>query len=174
MSDLRFDPDEMRRRGYDPTSIAEAERAIRARTAAQAMIKRIEQTFGAIPRPRITLGVARAYDNEWTPSDERIAEVTALDPEQDWRDVADEAMKSHQEYFTFSDAEGCRFYLPAYMCMYLRGFPYDGHDTAYWACTDPTKLEALTAAERDCVAAFMDLCHEFDDDSLRQKYRRGE
>lgn len=75
MSDLRFNPEEMKAREYDPEIIKEAEHAREARRAAQQLIEQIEAAFGNIPRPRITGSVARGYDNEWSLSEERIQEL---------------------------------------------------------------------------------------------------
>jgi hypothetical protein len=57
------------------------------------------------------------------PSEERIAELTALDSEKTWEELSDSSIETHQEYFNFSDAEGWLFYLHAHMCHFLRGFP---------------------------------------------------
>ncbi|MBK8475899.1 MAG: hypothetical protein IPL39_06180 [Opitutaceae bacterium] len=168
MPDLRFNPEEMRLRGFDPRAIAEAQLAKEANTAAAVLIKDIEVTFGRIPRPRITRSVARGLDDEWTLSDDRARELALEDPEQDWRDVSAETINSYQEYFNFADAEGCRFYLPAFMREYLRGFPQESYDAVYWVCTKPEKLTALNEAERACVTKFMDLCHKYESESPRQ------
>ncbi|MFO1451371.1 MAG: DUF6714 family protein [Opitutaceae bacterium] len=161
MSDLRFDPAEMRARGYDTASVAEAERAFEARTKAYTLLSRIDATFQGIPKPAITLSVAAALDDEWLVSKDRMEELRASDLETSWRDVSEEAVRAHQSYFTFADAEGCRFYLPAYMVAYLRDFPYSGYDAVYWACIDSAKIAALTIEEKECAGAFVDLCHEY-------------
>lgn len=94
-----------------------------------------------------------------------VSRSSAYDAENDWREVFDEAIEAYQEYFTFADAEGCRFYLPAYMRHYLKEFPYSGYDAVYWACTQPEKLEALNEQERACVDGFLALCHHYQGDA---------
>ena len=162
MSDLRFNPVEMKACGYGPQAIAEAERAVRASGKALTLIAEIEAVFPAIPRPKITRSVARGYDDEWNLSEERIRELAAQDPEVDWRDVPDEAITACQEYFAFSDAEGFRFYLPAYMRHYLREFPYSGWPGVDSAFSQTEKLRHLTQIERACVDRFIALRKEYE------------
>lgn len=129
----------------------------------QRLIQRIERAFDGVPRPQITKSVARGFDDEWFLSDERGHELQALDPEQRWQDVTEDDVKSFQEYFTFADAEGWRFYLPAHMVYYLRGFPNYAWDAVYWALSSPGQnLELLDAEQRGCVEEFLQLLNEAD------------
>src|SRR5688572_19420016 len=103
MSEKNFSAEQMRVRGYERATIAERERVERARKEAAALIVKIEEAFNGVPRPRITLRVARGYDDEWNLSEGRVRELSAGDPEYDWTDVEDQAIKCFQEYFSFSD-----------------------------------------------------------------------
>jgi hypothetical protein len=155
-------PEEMRARGYDPATIAQGRIDEEARTEARTLTNDIENAFKGIPRPRITRHVARGYDDEWSLTEERVKELTALDPEQDWTEVDDDAIEQFQEYFTFSDPEGWQFYLPAHMRHYLRSFPQSSHDAVYWACTSgPDNLKLLTEEQLACVERFVSLCHKY-------------
>ncbi|WP_133796779.1 DUF6714 family protein [Prosthecobacter fusiformis] len=133
-----------------------------ARAEAAALIQEIEKAFADIPRPRITRSVATGYDAEWQLSDERISELASQDAEQHWTDVTDESMQHCQEYFFFSDAEGWRFYLPAYMCHYLRGFPNFGWDAAWGACAEATHIDLLTESQLRCIDQFLSLCKKYE------------
>jgi len=125
------------------------------------LIKKIEIAFADVSRPVITKSVARGYDDEWVLSDERIAELSNLDPEQKWTDVTENDVRFFQEYFTFSDAAGWKFYLPAHMSFYLRGFPDYGWNAVYTACTHSApKFELLSPEQMSCVREFIDLIHE--------------
>jgi hypothetical protein len=127
---------------------------------AQRLISRIEDAFRDVPRPRITKSVARGFDDEWNLSDERIQELAALDPEQDWRDVSERDVIAFNEYFTFSDAEGWRFYLPAFMRHYLSNLKDPSGDAVYWACTSKNlKFDMLTPQQLECVREFLDIVH---------------
>src|SRR4051812_3870745 len=120
MSGERLTSAEAKARGYGRDTIARIELEEEARAEAETLIPLVKEVFPVTPRPRITLSVARGYDDEWNLSGDRIAELAARDPEQTWEDVTDSAIQTYQEYFNFSDAEGWLFYLPAYLCHYLR------------------------------------------------------
>lgn len=154
-------------RGYDSAVIAEIERkeAVIAlsRPQAEELSRLIDLTFQSIPRPEITLRVARARDDEWNVSPERALELAAEDPETDWRDVPKEKTESYQEYFTFADAKGWRFYLPAFMTHYLSEFPDYGWDAVYEACVSMARVEELTEAELKLVKKFVELCDRYEE-----------
>lgn len=149
---------EAKARGYDPASVRQYETIERARAEALQLIPEIEEAFEGVPRPQTTLSVAKGYDDEWELSAERIEELAAQDPEHVWQDVPDEAMESRQEYFTFSDPAGWLFYLPAFMCHYLRSFPDNGWDAVYHACQRKTSFDLLNEAQLRCVDRFIELC----------------
>lgn len=130
-----------------------------AHREAQGLAARLVEVFGDPPRPETTLSVARGYDDEWILTEERIAELSALDPEQHWMDVPEEATQSSQEYFTFSDAEGWRFYLPAFLRHYLAGFPTYGWDAVYWACVSKKHIGLLSKEQVAFLDEFAALCH---------------
>ncbi len=129
-----------------------------AHEEAMELASRLPEVFGDPPRPRITLHVARGYDDEWTLSEERVAELAALDEEQHWTEVSAEATQQFQEYFAFSDAEGWRFYLPAFLRYYLADFPLSQWDAAHWACVTRTHFELFTPPQIAFVYEFLKLC----------------
>jgi hypothetical protein len=163
MNDEKVTSAEAKLRGYDSDTIARIELDEEARSEALALIPRIESAFANIARPGITLHVARGYDDEWEISDERYLELTMMDAEVDWHDVSDEAIETYQEYFSFSDADGWLFYLPAFMCHYLRGFPNCGWDSVYYACEVPMHVNFLNEAQSQCVSEFLGLCHKWEE-----------
>lgn len=123
---------------------------------------RLPEIFGDPPRPRITLHVARGYDDEWFLSEQRVAELAALDPEQHWTEVSPAATREIQEYFTFSDAEGWRFYLPAFLRHYLADFPLCGWDAVNLACVQRTHFDLLTPPQVEFVDDFLKLCRTWE------------
>lgn len=124
-----------------------------------ALLQRIAVAFAGVPRPAITHSVARGFDDEWVLSLERGRELTALDSEQSWTDVTDEAVETFQEYFCFADAEGWRFYLPAHMSYYLRHLGACGSQAVYFACTRGDRLDLLNDEQLACVIEFLELVH---------------
>ena len=133
-----------------------------AHDEAMNLADRLPSVFGSPPRPRITLHVARGYDDEWTLSDARVAELAAFDAEQHWMDVSIEATKDIQEYFTFSDAEGWRFYLPAFLRHYLADFPLSYYDAVVFACQQRTHFDLIIPPQIAFIDEFLALCQTWD------------
>jgi hypothetical protein len=139
-------------RGYDPSSIPQWSYSV------QELVDRINTSFGDIPRPTITPHVARAYDDEYTVSMDRGLELTKLDPEQHWRDVTDHNIENFREYFCFSDDEGWRFYMPAYLLHALRRLPNSHDFPVYDACKDLSCVSLLSDSQLSCLVDFAKLC----------------
>lgn len=129
-----------------------------AHREAQVLAARLPEVFGNPSRPVITRSVARGFDDEWQLTEERIAELSAQDAEQHWMEVTAADVQFCQEYFTFSDAEGWRFYLPAYMRHYLEGFPLYGWDAVVNACVTRTHFDLITPEQVAFVDEFLKLC----------------
>ena len=159
---MRISSTEARERGYDPSEVARIEQAEAGQREAGELRKLIDRTFTSIPKPETTLRVARALDDEWTITPQRAAELALEDSESDWRDVPKEKTEAYQEYFTFSDPPGWRFYLPAFMTHYLTEFPDYGYDAVYWACSRRDHIGDLTEDELAVVDRFLDLCHRYE------------
>jgi hypothetical protein len=154
--------EEMRARGYDPVSLAKGKLIAMAHAEARDLIDAIKSAFQNIPRPAITLHVARGLDDEWHLSQERFAELRALDPEENWSELGPERTDAFPEYFTFSDDEGWLFHLPAFMCNELDGFPEDTRgDEAYWACVGKEHLGLFNEEQMACVSRYVALSHKY-------------
>ena len=135
-----------------------------AHTEAMELAARLPKVFGDPPRPDITLHVARGYDDEWSLSQERGSELAAQDPEQHWYEVTAEAVNEFQEYFSFTNAEGCRFYLPAYLRHYLADFPLSRYNAVVIACVTRSHFDLLITQQRAFVDEFLALCQAWDSD----------
>jgi hypothetical protein len=122
------------------------------------MAARLPEVFGNPPRPAITRSVARGLDDEWILTEERYAALSAQDSEQHWMDVPAEDVKNCQEYFTFSDVEGCRYYYPAYLRHYLEGFPLYHYTAVVWAHACRTHVDLLSQEQLAFLDEFMKLC----------------
>ena len=133
-----------------------------AHEEAMDLAARLPDVFGNPSRPRITLHVAQGYDDEWNLSEDRIAELAALDPEQHWMDITMEATRQFQGYFCFSDPEGWRFYLPAFLRHYLADFPLSYWDAVVFACQSRTHFELFTARQVAFVDEFLTLYQKWD------------
>ncbi len=159
---MRISSTEARKRGYDPSEVARIEKAEEGQREADELIRVIDRVFTSIPRPTTTLRVARALDDEWTVSPQRATELSREDPETDWRDVPKKKTEAYQEYFTFADPPGRRFYLPAFLTHYLSEFPDYGYDAVYLACRNPEHIGELSAEELEVVNRFLDLCRRYE------------
>lgn len=149
-------------RGYDRDVVAALELEEEGKQKAMALIQDIRVAFRGVPRPKITLNVAKGYDDEWVLSESRIQELSSQDLEQCWEDVTHESIRFCQEYFCFSDDEGWRFYLPAFMCYHLIEFPHHGYDAAFQACDSGRSLGALNDAQMACVLRYVELCRQYE------------
>jgi hypothetical protein len=155
--------EELRRRGIREEAIADLYDVwMAAHEEAMDLAARLPAVFGDPPRPLITLHVARGYDDEWFLSEERGTELAALDPERHWTEVPAGATREFPEYFTFSDPEGWRFYLPAFLRDYLSGFPLSGADEVKIACMQRTHFDLFNAAQIAFVDEFLALCLTWD------------
>lgn len=61
--------------------------------------------------------VIDSYGNE-----EERAKARAIDNESRWQDVSDEWLESFPDAFPFYDPKGYRYYLPAYLILFLKNF----------------------------------------------------
>jgi hypothetical protein len=129
-----------------------------AHEEAMELAVRLPEVFGDPPRPAITPHVARAFDDEWIVPMERGLELTAKDPEQHWWELTAEAARCFHEYFTFSDPEGWRFYIPAYLRHYLATFPLNNYDAVREACESRRYFDLLTPAQIAFIDEYLALC----------------
>ncbi len=155
--------EELKSRGYEKASLDQYDVWRNAHSEAQKLSARLIEVFGDPPRPRITLHVARGFDDEWNLSDERVAELATLDPEQHWMEVSDEAIEHFQEYFNFTDAEGRRFYFPAFLRHYLKRFPLCEYGAINFACDDCLTLDLLSGNQLAFVVEFKALCKAWEE-----------
>ncbi|MBL9114554.1 MAG: hypothetical protein JNJ83_06065 [Verrucomicrobiaceae bacterium] len=154
---------ELRNRGYSPESLDLYDIWRHAHEEGQLLAARLLPVFGDPPRPRVTRTVADGFDDEWTLSPERQAELSAYDTESHWTEVTDEAIAGAQNYFAFSDAEGWRFYLPAFIRHYLKEFPLSGWDAVKSACQSRECFELLTDDQIALIDDFLALCERWED-----------
>lgn len=155
--------EELRERGIETAAVNDHyDLWCHAHEEAMNLAVQLPAVFGDAPRPRITLHVAKGYDEEGGLSDERIAELAALDSEQHWTDITADATKAFQEYFNFSDAADWRFYLPAFLRFYLAEFPLSGWDAVHSACVRRTHFELLTEPQVAFIDEFLRLCETWE------------
>jgi hypothetical protein len=111
---------EMRARGYDPITIAEAEQESKRWPAAQKVCQAIETAFAGVTLGGgIGLHEAQGLDDYAHAAS--CAAYRATDEKDDWHRIPAEALRHCNSSLSFFDAEGMRFHLPAYLLADLRG-----------------------------------------------------
>lgn len=100
----------------------------------------------------ISLREARAIDDDWV---DRSEKARKLDEQSDWQKVTDQDLENYSTSFhSFSDQEGKRYYLPAYMSLGLRKFiPNERNPSMHW-WNDLTELEPIFGVSTNFDALF--------------------
>jgi len=153
---------EIKSGGYDLSSEVMIKFSLMCKKVEE-LLEEIKLSFVDIEKPSITFHVARAYDNDYIVSKERGEKLNALDTEVSWEEVSKNKVETYQEYFYFSDSEGWRFYLPAFMKYYLLEFPNCRYTAIYDVLVDGDcdRLDMLDVVQRSCVEKFVELCNEY-------------
>lgn len=106
---------EMRDRGFDSATIANAEQDLKRATIARELIAQIQQAF-----QRVVLGDGIGlweaqglddYEDETT-----CAAYRQKDEKTDWSSIPTETLERCNSSPSFFDADGFRFHLPAFLC----------------------------------------------------------
>jgi hypothetical protein len=146
---------EMKARGYDPTTIAEAEVQLERWAAAQEVCRAIEDAFAGVTLGG-GVGLQEAQGLDDYEDAATCAAYRANDEKDDWHRIPAEALQHCNSSLSFFDAEGMRFHLPAYLLADLRD-DY-GFDMAF--CLTQTSdynryFCLLSEAQRRAVRAFL-------------------
>jgi hypothetical protein len=147
---------EMKARGYDPITIAEAEQRAQRWTAALQVCQIIETAFtGVTLGDGIGLQEAQAHDAN---ADAATCAAYRINDEiDDWHRIPAEALNRCHSSLSFFDAEGMRFHLPAYLIADLRGDYHFGIAFCLTHLSDYSisKFTLLSQAQRAAVRAFL-------------------
>jgi len=153
---------EMKARGYDSTTIAEAERQAERLGPAHEVCRAIEAAFAGVTLGG-GVGLQEAQGLDDYADAETCATYRANDEKDDWHRIPVEALQHCNGSLSFFDAEGMRFHLPAYLLADLRG-DY-GYRMAYCLTQITGDYDSyfglLSRAQRAAVRAF--LLHILDD-----------
>ncbi len=115
------------------------------------LLQKLEETFVGIPRPECTKRVARALDDEWVPSAERVAELQRLDHEEQWQDLKPEEIVAFSDVLYWMSPDGFRFYFPAFLRCSIENW-HRMHDRVQLETMEvigrqPSVADGLTAKE---------------------------
>jgi hypothetical protein len=151
----------MRARGYDQTTIAEAEQQSKRLTAAQEVCRVIEAAFAGVTLGH-GVGLQEAQGLDDYADAQTCADYRASDEKDDWQRIPAEALCRCNSSLSFFDAEGMRFHLPAYLLADLRGDYGFGMAFCLTQTSDYDRyFRLLTDTQRRAVRAF--LLHILDD-----------
>ncbi|GDY22579.1 hypothetical protein LBMAG56_39260 [Verrucomicrobiota bacterium] len=152
---------EMKARGYDPTTIAEAEQQSKRWTSAHDVCRVIEAAFSGVTLGG-GVGLQEAQGLDDFADAETCAAYRASDEKNDWHRISAEALRRCNSSLSFFDAEGMRFHLPAYLVADLRGDYGFGMAFCLTQTSDYDRyFRLLSDAQRRAVRAF--LLHILDD-----------
>ena len=144
---------EMRARGYDPATIAEAvERSKRGDTL-ERLKRQIEAAFAGVKLGSgIGLYEAQALDGYATEA--KQAKCRERDESENWQAISVQRLNECNSSLSFFDAEGMRFHLPAFLLADLDGtfdFDMDFHLTR---CPDE-RFILLNSAQAQAVQDYL-------------------
>jgi len=143
--------EEMRSRGFDRSTIAEAEAWLVKCQEADALIDEITVAFADVQlEDGIGLRESNGIDDCVGPDE--LKRLRALDDKHDWRKISAELLNYCHAASSFLDAKGVHFHLPAFLTAELRGEYVNGTgmiETLIWnSFTARDYLKLLTADQK--------------------------
>lgn len=153
---------DMKAKGCDAWTIAEAERRLERWNQAQVVCHAIETSFAGVKLGGgVGLWQAQGIDDYADAG--TCAAYRAKDEKEDWRRIPTKALRDCNSSLSFFDAEGMRFHLPAYLTADLHGEYGFGMAfcLAYLSDHSIGKFALLSPPQRAAVRLF--LLHILDD-----------
>ena len=152
---------EMKARGYDPATVAEAEQQSKRWALAQEVCRVIEAAFAGVTLGG-GVGLQEAQGLDDYADAATCAAYRAGDEKDDWHRISAGALCRCNSSLSFFDAEGMRFHLPAYLVADLRGDYGFGMAFCLTQISDYDRyFRLLSDAQRKAVRSF--LLHILDD-----------
>ena len=146
----------------------------------KALLKETRVAFGSVQRGNgITLHQAQAIDDYAGPEQELAAR--RLDTDRKWEDVPEQDIVRHYTALTFLDADGFRYYIPAYMSFAVKHYkcgsfdflildhilyalnPGDGPELPEWKIE---QFEILDEGQKEVVCRFLHFMKDEAEDYL--------
>ncbi len=159
---------EMKARGYDAITIAEAEQKSARWQEAQEVHRLIEDAFSGVALGN-GVGLQEAQGLDDYKDAETCAAYRAKDEKDDWHRISSAELNRCNSSLSFFDAEGMRFHLPAFLIADLRGEYGCGMAFCLTHLTDHSRshyFPLLSSKQRAAVRAFLLLIAEESDYAL--------
>lgn len=112
--------EEMRKCGYDRSTIAEAEAWFEQGKAADAIVEQIEAAFADV-RLEEGIGLRQSHGIDNYAGADQLRRLRDSDEKDDWRRIDAQLLASSEAAPSFLDGKGLRFHAPAFMVAELRG-----------------------------------------------------
>lgn len=127
------------------------------------LIKLIKDAFSGVPKPEITLRVARAHDDYHYPkTPEELARLRRDNDYDRWEEIPDEDIATYWDVCPFFDQQARCFYLPAFMVWCVRhpdGCTEEGNDVGLSVVFDLRhhldELKEMTVDQRVAIREFL-------------------
>jgi hypothetical protein len=147
---------EMKARGFDSATIAEAEQQSQRWVSAQQVCHVIEAAFAGVTLCR-GIGLQEAQGLDDYADAATCASYRADDKKDDWHRITPEALNRCNSSLSFFDAEGMRFHLPAYLLADLHGDYHFGMAFCLTHLGDRniSQFALLSPEQRAAVRAFL-------------------
>ncbi|MGV3661747.1 MAG: DUF6714 family protein [Prosthecobacter sp.] len=165
---------EIRARGGDPYTIAEAERRLAHRVAAQELCRVIEDAFAGVTLGQ-GVGLQQAQGIDDYADAATCGRYRAADEKEDWRRIPAEALNRCNSSPSFFDAEGMRFHLPSFLIAELHGEYHFDFVLSLTHLTDHriAMFALLSAAQHAAVRRYLlhiaeDRDHQFYGEDIRR------
>ncbi|MEN4982381.1 DUF6714 family protein [Acinetobacter modestus] len=152
------DIQEMRRRGYDPITIAEAEELLPRWQQLDLLRQKIESAFAGVTLQE-GIGLYEAQGIDDYASQAQCLAYRAKDEKLDWHNISINDLNRCNSSPTFFDAQGMLFHLPAFLLASLNGdYLHDFTFTLIHINADTeTRFSLLNAKQRAVVADYLQI-----------------
>lgn len=165
--------EEMRALGFDPSVIAEQLALAQRGQELEGLVVAVSEAFaGVILGSGIGLLEANGLDDY--ANEKALAAYREIDEKWNWSEIPLESLNRYSSSFSFFDAEGMRFHLPAFLIASMRGeYAFD----LVFNLTQTSLLEEqcslLTQQQRKLVREYLEFAegeesHEFDCEHIRR------
>ena len=142
----------MKARGFDVSTIRDAEERLKRWHAAQRVIHDIRAAFAGVTLGE-GVGLYEAQGIDGYASEIELERLRSQDERGDWARISAEALNECNSSLSFLDPEGMRFLLPAYLIADLNAVYH--HGMAFTLCNPGDRFTQLTPEQRAAVREYL-------------------
>lgn len=156
--------DQMKASGYDPVTIEEAELEFERLQLKFQLIEQIKSAFLGVKLGN-GIGLKEADGIDDYADKETLASYRLTDEKEDWSAISVDNLNRYHCSLSYFDAEGMRFYLPAYLIAELKG---EYRQKLIFTLTDvdehsKQKFSLLNDKQRQAVRRFLEWAMDDED-----------